>query len=148
MQTDTPLHLLSTFQTFFPGQMPTHTVQAPGYETWAAALVTNDSRFTLACAELGGRVVVTWQSARRGETLNRRPLPPWAQLPTAVLVRLCAEGMDVPGMDLALMGEKPVSPRFEYGLGAAVAALLHSIHGRAYTPDDIFAIVEAAKRTK
>lgn len=146
MQTDTPLLLLSTFQNFFPAQKPTHTVQAPGYETWAAGALTADARLTLACAEVGGRAVFTWQSARRGETLTHRPLPVWAQLPAAVLVKLCADGLDVPGLNIALIGDRPSSPRFAYGLAAAVAALLHELHEQAYTQDQILKLIDAVKR--
>ncbi len=146
MQTDTPLLLLSTFQNFFPGQKPTHTLQAPGYETWAAAALTNDARLTVACAEVGGRAAFTWQTARRGETITHRPLPIWAQLPAAVLVKLCAEGLDVPGVNVALLGERATSPRFAYGLAAAVAALLHTLHERPYTADSIVKLIDAAKR--
>jgi len=146
VQTDTPLLLLSTFQNFFPGQKPSHTVQAPGYETWAAGALTDDSRLTLACAEMGGRAVFTWQTARRGETLTHRPLPVWAQLSAAVLVKLCAEGLDVPGLSVALVGERATSPRFAYGLAAAVAALLHTFHERPYTDDGIVKLIDAAKR--
>ncbi len=146
MQTDTPLHLLSTFQTYFPGQKPTHTVQAAGYEAWAAGLQTDDARFTLACAERGARVTFTWQSARRGESVNHRPLPAWAQLPAAVLVKLCADGLDVSGLHVALLGERTASPRFEYGLAAALAALLHTLHNRPYTADSLLKVIDAAKR--
>lgn len=146
MQTDTPLLLLSTFQNFFPGKKPTHTVQALGYETWAAGLLTDDARLTLACGEVGGRAAFTWQTARRGETLNHRPLPVWAQLPAAVLVKLCAEGLDVPGLNIALVGERPTSPRFSYGLAAAVATLLHSLHERPYTAESLVKLIDSAKR--
>jgi hypothetical protein len=146
VETDVPLHLLSTFQTYFPGKRPTHTVQAVGYEAWAAGLPTDDARFTLACAELGGRAAFTWQSARRGEGVNHRPLPQWAQLPARVMVKLCAEGLDVPGLSVALMGERPNTPRFEYGLAVAVAALLHALHDRPYTPDSLVKLIDAAKR--
>lgn len=146
MQTDTPLLLLSTFENFFPAQKPLHAIQAPGYETWAAGALTTDSRLTLACAEMGGRAIFTWQSARRGETFNHRPLPIWAQLPAAVLVKLCADGLDVPGVNIALMGERPNTPRFTYGLAAATAAFVHTLHDRPYTADSLLKLIDAAKR--
>ena len=146
VQTDTPLLLLSTFQNFFPGQKPSHAIQALGYETWAAGSLTDDARLTLACAEMGGRTAFTWQTARRGETIMHRPLPLWAQLPAAVLVKLCAEGLDVPGLNVALVGERATSPRFSYGLAAAVAVLLHELHERPYTADEIVKLIDAAKR--
>lgn len=147
MQQDAPLSLLSTFDRYFPQRTPLLTLQAPGYDAWIAATPTNDGRFTLALTELGSRAAFTWQSARVGRSLNGRPLPPWAVLPAGVIVKLCAEGLDADGLSAAILsGEKAAGPRFEMGIGTAVAALLHELHGRGYTQTTLVAVLDAVRR--
>lgn len=146
MQQDIPLNLLSSFERYFPQRAPVVTLQAPGYDAWIAALPTEDGRFTLACPDRGGRTVFTWQSARQRQTLDHRPLPPWAILPSAVIVRLCADGLDVTGFSAVLLGEKAAGPRFDYGLGTAVAAFIHALHGRGYTQTTLVALIDSVRR--
>jgi hypothetical protein len=147
VQQDAPLTLLSLFDRYFPQRSPLLTLQAPGYDAWIAAVPTEDGRFTLACAECGGRAAFTWQSARDRRSLNGKPLPPWAVLPAAVIVTLCAEGMDVSGVSAAILsGEKAAGPRFEMGIGTVVAALIHELHGRGYTQATLVALLDRVKR--
>lgn len=147
MQQDAPLTLLSTFDRYFPGRTPLLTLQAPGYEAWVAALPTEDGRFTLACAERGGKAAFTWQSARAGKGLNGRPLPLWAALPAGVIVRLCADGLNVDGMCAAIVSRETADgPRFDLSVGAVVAALMHELHGRGYTQAALVALMDQVKR--
>ncbi len=147
MQQDIPLNLLSSFERYFPQRTPLLTLQAPGYDAWIAALPTEDGRFTLACPDRGGRAVFTWQSARQRQTLDHRTLPPWALLPAAVIVKLCADGMDVAGFSAVLIAENSAGPRFDYGLSTAVAAFIHALHGRGYTQTTLVALIDSVRRT-
>lgn len=147
MQQDVPLALLSTFDRYFPQRTPLLILQAPGYDAWIAATPTDDGRFTLACTELGGKAAFTWQSARAGKALNHRPLPPWAVLPAGVIVTLCTESMDVNGFSAAILSHETADgPRFETGVSAAVAALMHALHGRGYTQTTLVALLDRVKR--
>lgn len=147
MQQDAPLTLLSTFDHYFPHFSPLLTLQAPGYEAWIAATTTDNGRFTLACTDHGGKAIFTWQTAREGKGLNRQPLPPWALLPAAVIVRLCASGMNVDGFSAAILsGEKAAGPRIEMGLGAAVAAFIYDLHGQGYTQASLVSLLDAVRR--
>ncbi|MBK8136561.1 MAG: hypothetical protein IPK52_12095 [Chloroflexi bacterium] len=147
MQQDAPLTLLSTFDQYYPQREPLLTLQAPGYDAWIAALPTEDGRFSLACADRGGKAVFTWQTARDGKGLNKQMLPPWAVLPAGVIVKLCAEGMDVNGFSAAILsGEKTAGPRFDMGIGAVVAALVHALHGRGYTQATLVGVLDAVRR--
>jgi hypothetical protein len=149
VQQDAPLTLLSTFDHYFPHLSPLLTLQAPGYEAWIAAATTGDGRFTLACADHGGKAVFTWQTAREGKGLNRQPLPPWALLPAGVIVRLCADGLDVNGFSAAILsGEKAAGPRIEMGLGAAVAAFIHDLHGQGYTQATLVGLLDLVRRER
>lgn len=149
MKQDVPLTLLSTFEQYFPQREPLLTLQAPGYDAWIAALPTDDGRFSLACADRGGKAAFTWQSARVGRGLNRLPLPPWSLLPAGVIVKLCAEGMDVNGFSAVLHSvEHTAGSRFEMSLGAVVAAFIHELHGRGYTQPTLVAILDAVRRER
>lgn len=148
MQQDAPLTLLSTFDQFFPQQTPQLTLQPPGYAAWIATSITDDSRFSLACAEKGGRAVFTWQTARLGKALGNRPLPPWAQLPAGVIVRLASDGLDLSGFSAAIASrEQDTGPRFMFSLGAAVAAMIYTLHERDYTQASIVALLDSIQRT-
>jgi hypothetical protein len=147
VQKDAPLLLLSTFQRFFPLIEPTLTLQAPGYDAWIAGTPTQDGRLVLACGERGSRVAFTWQSARAGRTLEGRPIPVWARVPLAVIVKLCAEGFDVSGLNAAVVtGQSQGLARNDYAMGAAVATLLYALNGHHYPHDVLVATIDAALR--
>ena len=142
-----PLRLMAAFQEAFPGAKPDHIIQAPSREMWVAALMRDSGEFTLHVPDAGsGRAVFNWRSAKLKRTTLNRPLPSWARYPAGVIMTLCANGLDTTGFDAVVAGEEPEGPRYEYGMGMAFAALLHTIHGRPYTPDSLLEVVEQVRR--
>jgi galactokinase len=144
--TDPPLRLLVNFQQIFPDVAPEWIVQAPGREMWAAAALHQRNQFTLIAPDLEGETTFSLRSAKARRTVMNRPLPDWARYPAAVVVALCHSGLDVAGLDAIIVGEEPPGPRYHYGLGIAIAALWHELHGRTYTADSLLAIVEQVRR--
>ena len=70
-------------------------------------------------------------------------------MPASVIVRLCADGLDVNGFSAAILsGEKDAGPRVEMGLGAAVAAFIHDLHGRGYTQATLVGLLDAVRRER
>lgn len=142
-----PLRLLAAFQDVFPGATPDHIVQAPGREMWVAAVMRDHDEFTLHAPDAGsGRAVFNWRSAKLKRTILNRPLPRWARYPAGVIMTLCASGLDTVGFDAVVAGEEPEGPRYDYGMGMAVAALLYTIHQKAYTADSLLEVVEQVRR--
>lgn len=141
---DPPLRLLMAFHNAFEGVSPTHILQAPGREMWVAAHVDGEE-FHLHAPDLDGRTVFTWRSAKNKRTNLNRPLPKWARFPAGVIVRLCAAGMDVSGVQVVVAGDE-AGMRYNYAVAIAIAALWHQIHEREYTTDSLIEIVEKVRR--
>lgn len=143
-----PLHLVAAFNRHFPSVSAEWIVRAPGYEAWIAAAPArpDDYTYTLACADRPGRPVFTWHSAQHKKTVLQRPLPDWSRYPAGVIVDLCAVGLNTPNICAVVLGEETTSPRYEYGLGIATAALWHTIHDRPYTDDLLREIVDRVRR--
>jgi hypothetical protein len=142
--TNPPLRLLSVFNTVHPGVMPAYIVQASGREMWVAAVEDAES-FTIHAPDLDHRTQFTWRTARRKQTVLRRPLPSWARYPAGVVVNLCQNGMDLDGLSAVVVGGEALGPRYDYSLGVAFATLWHEIHEREYDPDALIAIVERVR---
>jgi galactokinase len=114
---------------------------------WLAAAVVQNEAFNIHMPDLGGRASFSWRTAKFKRTLLNRPLPNWARYPAGVIVTLCADGLDVEGIDVVAVGEEPSGPRFDYALGMAFAALWHTLHERPYTAESLLEIVERVRRT-
>jgi hypothetical protein len=143
-----PLHLIAAFNRHFPQATAQWVIQAPTHDAWIAAATGEPDGYTyaLACAERPGRALFTRQSARARQTVLRRPLPDWARYPAGVILDLGAAGLDVPSIRAVVLGEETTSPRYEYGLGVAVAALWHTICAQPYTADTLREIVDRVRR--
>jgi hypothetical protein len=141
-----PLHLLATFQHFYPAQTPQVFVKSPDHEIWVAASLEEVDAFHIASADHQARTTFTWQSAKTRKSILRRPLPAWARFPAGVIWYLCADGMDIPGLYAALMSTEAPGPRSEYGTAMAVAALWHRLFDQPYTVDSLSEILEKVRR--
>jgi hypothetical protein len=141
-----PLHLLATFQQFFPAQTPQVFVKSPDHEIWVAAALDDADAFHLASADHQARTTFTWQSAKVRQSILRRPLPAWSRFPAGVIWHLCAEGLDMPGLYAALLSTEAPGPRADYGTAMTVAALWFTLFGQPYTVDGLHEILERVRR--
>jgi galactokinase len=139
------VRLLAAFQQAYP-DTPTWIVHAPGREMWVAAALAGSDQFTLVAPDLEAQTAFTLRSAKLKQTVMQRPLPRWARYPAGVTLVLHDAGLDVAGMKLAVVGEEPPGPRFDYGIGIVFAALWHELHGQDYTIDQLIEIVDHARR--
>lgn len=144
--TDPPLRLLVAFHQTFPDVSPEWIAQAPGREMWVAAVPHQRNQFTVIVPDLEGETTFSLRSAKARRTVLNRPLPDWARFPAGVMVALSHNGLDSTGLDAIIVGEEPAGPRYHYGLGMAVAALLHELHTRPYSAEDLIGMVEQVRR--
>jgi galactokinase len=139
-----PVRLLATFADAFPNSTPTLVLPAPGRDLWIAAGLNATQRYAVRALELDAGAVFNRQSAKRGETILRRPLPRWARYASGVVLAL--DTIDVPGVDALICGDEPQGPRYEYALGVAFAALWHAIADIETTPRGLIEIVDRVQR--
>lgn len=133
MDTTPPIHLLASFHELLPDTDPEWMLSAPGFETWIAASGDVPDRYTLTLVETGARVQFSYQSAKRKQTLLRRPLPHWARYAAGLIV-LYSDAFDFGGFRGVLLNAERSGPRADYGFGMAIATLIHTMAGR--TIDD------------
>jgi hypothetical protein len=143
---DPPMRLLLAFQQQFPEADPDWILQAPGRDMWAAARFAPEPTFTLYVADLDGRTTFSFRSAKTRTTVFNRPLPNWARYPAGVLLLLREFGLETTGLQACLIGSEPAGPRYEYGLGVAVAALWHQVHDLPYTAGSLIDLLERVRR--
>jgi galactokinase len=143
---DAPLRLLVAFQQAFPDQSPAWVVRAPGRELWLAAARSDRDLITIFSPEMESRAAFTLQSAKARRTHQQRPLPVWARYPAGVTLMLAQDGLEVGGVNMALLSGEPPGPRHDYALGMAVAALWHEINAADFTVDTLIEIVDRARR--
>lgn len=141
-----PVMLLAAFNDSFPYQAMRWLARAPGREMWAAACHADNEEFTVVAPELEGKATFSLQSAKSKLTVTRRPIPRWARYPAGVALLLAQNGLDVIGLNMVLMGNEPLGPRFDYGLGMAFAALWHDLYQLPYTVDTLIEVVDRARR--
>ncbi|MDZ4766846.1 MAG: hypothetical protein SGI73_20090 [Chloroflexota bacterium] len=139
-----PVRLLATFADAFPNTTPTLVLPAPGRDLWVAAGLNGSQRYAVRALELDAAAVFSRQSAKRGETVLRRPLPRWARYVSGVVLTL--EDIDVPGLDALICGDEPLGPRYEYALGVLFAALWHHIAEAEVSASHLIEIVDRVQR--
>src|SRR5690349_7457819 len=77
---DPPIRLLTKFTQAFPSKSPQIVVQAPDREMWAAASFNGTANCTVCTADSDeARTTFSYQSAKRKQTIHRRPIPRWAR---------------------------------------------------------------------
>lgn len=143
---DPPVRLLAAFSEAFPDAAPAWLTRAPGREMWVAASRAPAEEFTLAAPDIAGKATFSLQSARLKRTVLQRPLPWWARYPAGVLLALDDFALPVVGLCMVVTGSEPPGPRFDYGVGMAVAALWHEVHQQDFTIDGLIEIVDCARR--
>ncbi|MCB9450398.1 MAG: hypothetical protein H6672_03110 [Anaerolineaceae bacterium] len=141
-----PIRLLAAFQERFPEQPLTWLVNAPGWEMWAAAAACDGHDLTLAVPDMEGQTTFSLRSAKGKRTVANRPLPRWARYPAGTLVALGDMGFEISGLNIAMVGEEPPGPRYDYALGVVFAALAYEIHGYDYTRANLIEVVERVRR--
>ncbi len=144
--TNPPLRLLAAFQMAYPGNMPGYIIQAAGREMWVAATLTDDAHFSIHATDLKRHARFTWQSAKVKQTHLRRPLPAWARYPAGVILKLCAEHADLPGLNAVIVGAEAHGPRYDFSMGIALATLWQEIHTTPYTEEELVHLVDRVRR--
>lgn len=143
---DPPLRLLTAFQDIYPSASPEHLIQAPGREMWTAALTLSEAKYTIHAPDLQSRATFNWRSAKFKQTTLKRPLPRWSRYAAGVVYILGADGADVPGVEVVVLGNEVTGPRYNYSIGIGLAALLHTLMERDYTPESLIALLERVRR--
>lgn len=153
MEVHLPLHLLASFQQFYPQfAAPAWTIQAPGRETWVAAVVAPDDAslapvYQIACVNHSAQTRFTARSAKQRHTQTQRPLPSWARYPAGVMLAMSESGFDIPAIyAVSLSEDTAFGARHDHALGMAYATLWHEIAGQPYTQQTILDLVERVRR--
>lgn len=139
-----PVRLLATFAAAFPDSTPTLILRAPGRDLWVAAGLNGSQRYAVRALELDSQVIFNRQSAKKCETVLRRPLPRWARYASGVVLTL--DDIDVPGVDALVCGDEPLGPRYEYAIGVLFAALWHTIAEIDVSTNQLIEIVDRVQR--
>jgi len=144
--TNPPLRLLTGFTEAF-NTSPQLTLEVPGREMWLAADPASEGRYVLVVPDLDARTLFNWRSARQKRTLHQRPLPVWAFYCAGALLELMYDGLMLPGANLAIVGEEPAGPRYDYAMGMAFATLAYRMNEYPYTADTLIALMERVRRS-
>lgn len=141
-----PVRLLSLFNQVFPQMSPERVIKTPGREMWIASTSASDDTLTLYLTEANMRTHFTLRSARRKETSRGRPLPSWARYIAGAALLLEEQGMNLPGMCVAIAGNEPQGPRYDYSLGMAFAALVYHVNQQLCLDSTLIDLVERVRR--
>jgi galactokinase len=141
-----PVRLLSLFTQVFPQQSPERVLKTPGREMWTASTSAPNDILTIYLTETQARTRFTVRSARYKKTARRRPLPSWARYIAGVAWALDEQNMDIPGMQVAIAGNEPQGPRYDYALGMAFAALVYHLNQKLCTDSALVELVERVRR--
>ena len=141
---DPPVRLLSTFEQLYPGSSPHVLVQAPEREMWAAARFNGAGHFMVYSADTSARTTFSYQSAKRKQTIHRRPLPSWARYIAGVSVLL--DVLEMPGIDAVICGNEPPGPRYDHALAILFGALWREINMNEYSAEELLEVAEQVRR--
>jgi galactokinase len=140
-----PVRLLSLFNQVFP-MSPERVIKTPGREMWIASTSAPNDTLTIYISETNARTNFTLRSARHKETARARPLPSWSRYISGMAVLLSDEDMDLPGMYVAIAGNEPQGPRYDFALGMAFAALCYHLNQQICTDSVLLELVERVRR--
>mgnify|MGYP006921590438 CR=1 FL=1 len=140
-----PLHLLAAFNDAFH-KSPEHVLQTPGYDLWVAANIPADDLYVLHAPAMGNYAKFSWQSAKKQQTIHKRPLPKWSRYAAGTVYHLCGHGLDVKGIHAVILGNETPGVRYDYAIGVTIAALWHTILGKSYSNDILIDIVDQVRR--
>ncbi len=143
---DPPLSLITAFHELHLADSPDHILQAPGRDLWIAAVIHDTNTYTFHAPDFEGKTTFSWRTAKDKRTILKRPLPRWARYPAGVVVELCARGFDIRGVEAVIAGHEAPGPRYDYGMGVAVAALWHTVADAPYDVNDLLSLVDRVRR--
>jgi galactokinase len=142
---DPPVRLLTKFSQVFANKSPQIVVQAPDREMWAAASFNGTAHCTVYTADSSeARTSFSYQSAKRKQTIQRRPIPRWARYLAGISVML--DVPEMPGLDVVVCGDEPAGPRYDFALGILFAALMYEINMEDCDPDVLQEVTERVRR--
>lgn len=139
---DPPVHLLAAFQRAFNDAAQV-VVRAPNRELWAAARLVEPVTWTLVLDGEEHRATFSYQSAKKKQTILKRPLPKWARYAGGVC---CLADAAPPGFEAVLSGTEPPGPRRDHAVGLAYAALVREICDAAWSDDDLTDLLDQVRR--
>lgn len=142
--TDPPIRLLAKFEQLFPMSTPQLLVQAPGREMWAAANYNGKPHCRVYSAESSAQTAFTYQSAKRKQTIFRRPLPPWARYIAGI--SLLIDIAEMPGVDVVVCGNEPPGPRYDFALGILFGAFWLKVNGQPVNEAELIELTDRVRR--
>ena len=143
--TNAPLRLLASFMEAYDAQ-PTQVFQVPAREMWVAASIDEGGKMCVIMPDLDARITFDHRSARQQRTTTNRPLPTWAAYCAGTLLEMSLRHLDIPGANIAIVGNEPSGPRFNYACGMAVAASILEHREQTYDDNLLLDIVDAVRR--
>ena len=141
---DPPIRLLAKFEQLFPSSAPQILVQAPGREMWAAANYNGKAHCRVYSAESDAQTAFSYQSAKRKQTILRRPLPPWARYIAGV--SLMIDVAEMPGVDVVVCGDEPTGPRYDFALGILFGAFWQELNGQSVSEAELIELTDRVRR--
>jgi len=146
-ETNPPVRLLAKFTQLFPKTAPAYLFQAGGREMWVAGILSNNDEYTLYSPDNNdGKAIFTWRSARQKRSVTNRPLPSWARYSAGVVVTLANAGLTLQGVQVVIVGEQAVGPRYDYDMGMALAALCYTIQEYPFRQEHLHELMEQVRR--
>lgn len=146
-ETNPPVRLLAKFTQLFPKTAPAYLFQAGGREMWVAGILSDNDEYTLYSPDNNdGKAIFTWRSARTKRTVTNRPLPSWARYSAGVVVALANAGLTLQGVQVVIVGEQAVGPRYDYDMGMALAALCYTIQEYPFRQEHLHELMEQVRR--
>lgn len=145
-QTDPPVRLLAKFTEVFPKTEPTYLFQA-GRDMWMAGLLSGTEEYIIYSPDNNdGKTSFTWRTARNKRTVLNRPLPSWSRYAAGVVVMLANAGLTLQGVQVVIVGEQAVGPRYDYDMGMALAALCYTIQNYPFRQEHLHELMEQVRR--
>ena len=145
---DPPLRLMVKHEALYPEASPDLLFKAPERDLWLAAHYNDRDTYACLALEYNDSTMTTFslQSAKKRQTVLRRPLPRWSRYPAGVIVMLSQIGFEIPPMTAIICGDEPPGPRYEYALGILFAGLCCELNDEPYEVATLTEIVDRVHR--
>lgn len=140
-----PLRLLAAAQEVLQ-VTPDYLVAVPSREMWVAAILQTRHDYTLVVPDLDAQVTFDLRSAKRKQTTRNRPLPRWARHPAGALRLLSTTDLNLPGVQVVIIGDEPHGPRYNYALGMAFAALFYHLNQADFDAKQLLTLMEQVQK--
>lgn len=141
-----PLRLLTAVNRTLDPQRPHHIIKLTQREMWGAAQPSARYWYRLDAPDLKRSVQFSHRSAKCHQSVLRRPLGHWARYVAGVVAQLGDDGLNFPPFHLVVIGDEPMGPRYEFGMGLATAQMCFELADITATDAMLFHVVEQVRR--